>query len=83
METLLIFINLSQIFFFCRLTIYITFHRSIEIVTQYTGQIFAQSGADWPENTQFLHIRFQYISDLIKTCICPIWGQSDPLWSQI
>ena len=43
-------------------------------------------------NTGLFQIRFQYIfaqrqnvlkSDLKKSRICPIWGQSDPFWVQI
>ena len=57
-------------------------------------QVWLQSGSDWPQKGQiqgFFRSDFSSFgapapnalkSDLEKPRICPIWGQSDPLWSQ-
>ena len=56
--------------------------------------VWLQSGSDWPQMGEiwgFLRSDFSAFgagapnalkSDLRKPRICPIWGQSDPLWSQ-
>ena len=57
--------------------------------------IWTQNGSDWPQMGQirdFFRSDFSTFwrwrqnvlkSDLKKSRICPIWGQSDPFWGQI
>ena len=65
------------------------------VVSCYTGMVgLAQSGSDWLQMGQirgFFRSDFSAFgapapnalkSDRKKPRICPIWGQSDPLWSQ-
>ena len=73
-------------------------HGDVKKTPKYRAAGMSDLGQKWARvvqngtNLGLFQIRFQYIlaqrqnvlkSDLKKSRICPIWGQSDPFWVQI